>query len=265
VCDSCGSETKRTSANQKRCHSCAKSVEHKRAWQSEKAKGDEYLEAKRQKKREWASRNKNKIRENGKAYREKNSERISSEQKKYASENKDRRLMYHKKWRDRNRDKVNTSSLKTRMQESSKQRARAYRKTIMQNPIIRLTQSLRCRVKQAFRNASVSKDCGTFELLGMTGKEFQEYLMNYPGKDSSFTMENYGKTWVVDHIRPIASFDMSDPEHRKVAFHYTNCQPLGKKENGSKGNFWKGYWWKDGKPFLYPCVIEFNKTKDCSA
>ena len=43
--------------------------------------------------------------------------------------------------------------------------------------------------------------------------------------------ENYDS----DHCRPIASFDLSNPEHQYDAFHWNNCQFLLTSKNHSKG------------------------------
>jgi len=47
--------------------------------------------------------------------------------------------------------------------------------------------------------------------------------------------DNYGSYWHIDHIRPCASFDLTDPEQQKDCFDFTNLQPLEAKENIRKG------------------------------
>ena len=50
------------------------------------------------------------------------------------------------------------------------------------------------------------------------------------------TRDNHGfRGWHIDHIKPVSSFDLSDPEEQKKCFHYTNLQPLWWWENLSKG------------------------------
>ena len=42
--------------------------------------------------------------------------------------------------------------------------------------------------------------------------------------------------WHVDHIRPVASFDLTNEEEFKKCFHYTNLQPLWADENLKKSD-----------------------------
>lgn len=53
------------------------------------------------------------------------------------------------------------------------------------------------------------------------------------------TWDNHGvRGWHVDHIRPIASFDKSDPDWAHAACHYTNLQPLWATDNLAKADKW---------------------------
>lgn len=47
--------------------------------------------------------------------------------------------------------------------------------------------------------------------------------------------ENYGQ-WEVDHIKSLASFDLTDPIQLAEACNFSNLQPLWALDNNRKGN-----------------------------
>ena len=40
----------------------------------------------------------------------------------------------------------------------------------------------------------------------------------------------------LDHVRPLSSFDLTDPNQLKEASHFSNIQPLLKQDNRKKGS-----------------------------
>jgi hypothetical protein len=49
------------------------------------------------------------------------------------------------------------------------------------------------------------------------------------------TWENHGQ-WEIDHIKPVASFNLVEVDEQRKAFHFTNLQPLWKSENRRKAD-----------------------------
>jgi hypothetical protein len=101
----------------------------------------------------------------------------------------------------------------------------------LSDPEYRITHNLRMRLNRAVKGTARADS--TCDLLGCKIDFYIQYLESkfLPG----MTFENYGK-WHIDHIKPCASFDLSDPEQQRACFHYTNTQPLWMIDNLRKGS-----------------------------
>ena len=79
------------------------------------------------------------------------------------------------------------------------------------------------------------------EDIGCTNKEFKEYINKkiqyyntYISTDTLMTLDNLQ----LDHIKPICRFNLKDKDDFSKCCHYTNIQPLLKKDNFSKHSTW---------------------------
>jgi hypothetical protein len=98
------------------------------------------------------------------------------------------------------------------------------------DPGFRLLESLRKRLCKVMRGES--KSSPTKELVGCSIGYLRDWLawQFQPGMG----WHNYGQ-WHIDHIRPCASFDLTDPAQQRECFHFQNLQPLWAKDNIRKG------------------------------
>lgn len=117
--------------------------------------------------------------------------------------------------------------------ERVKERYAEYERKRIKDPHRKLATSLRIRLYQAlkkgYKSGSAVRD------LGCSVEDFRKYLESkfQPG----MTWDNYGKKgWQIDHIIPLASFNLEDREQLLKACHYTNLQPLWWYDNYSKGS-----------------------------
>lgn len=101
-----------------------------------------------------------------------------------------------------------------------------------------MRERLRSRLREAAKASKTYKKAGSFtESLGCSNQQLREHLESLflPG----MSWDNYGfghDKWNIDHIRPLSSFDLTDPEQYKLAAHYTNTQPMWQPDNFRKGN-----------------------------
>lgn len=135
-------------------------------------------------------------------------------------QNRGKKLLYAKEWREKN-------SERRRIWQ------RGYLRKKREDPQYRAIQNARVRINTALSERGLWKKGKTVELLGMNTKSLVLFL------ESKFlegmTWKNR-KLWHIDHIKPLASFDLSDLEQQKLAFHYSNLQPLWAHDNLIKGS-----------------------------
>ena len=87
--------------------------------------------------------------------------------------------------------------------------------------------------QQVARIKRAGKAAGDYcEILGCTFDHAQRHI-EAKFKEGMHWL-NHG-SWHIDHIIPIAWFDLTDRQQLLAASHYTNLQPLWAKENLSKG------------------------------
>ena len=100
----------------------------------------------------------------------------------------------------------------------------------MKDPGYRIARNLRNRLWYALEGRAASQQ--TLQLLGCSIADLKQHLQQQFSEGMSW--ENYGD-WHVDHIRPCASFDLTDPAQQAICLHFSNLQPLWAFDNLSKG------------------------------
>lgn len=162
-----------------------------------------------------------------KAYHEANKEKIKA----YRKANKEKILERKKAFRKANKEKIRAEKKAYYAANKAKIFAKA-RQRYKRDVQHRLASNMRCRLGAAIKNQK--KTGSAVRDLGCTISELKRHL------EAQFTegmsWENWAHDgWHIDHIKPLASFDLTDRKQLLEACHYTNLQPLWAKENLSKG------------------------------
>jgi hypothetical protein len=140
---------------------------------------------------------------------------------------------FMRKWRQENQQIVSArkKAYETEHADARRKRKRAYDKSrLASDPVYKLNLYLRKRLNLALKNNS--KAGSAVRLLGCSIDDFKARLeaMWSPG----MSWDNYGD-WHIDHIQPLAAFDLLDKAQLAVACHFSNLQPLWKADNLRKG------------------------------
>ena len=165
------------------------------------------------------------VQERVKKYREDNKEKLDEARKEYNEINKEILAEKSKEYRAANREKISAAA-KERLKNDEQ---------------ARLAHNLRARFHDALKRADVIKTESTFDLIGCSAPDLKLFIEgkflegmtwdNY-GSDRNGTVKNF---WHIDHIKPVAVFDLTKEDQRKECFHFNNLQPLWAKDNWNKG------------------------------
>lgn len=185
-------------------------------------------------------------------WRAKNPDKVKNYNRKYAQTHKDKINAWSRKWRSRNKAKYKQLARKYQTKRYSNHReeilasnalwkgqnrehlTRYRRKRKIErwsiDPEYRIREGLRHRIYLAVKRKRPRR---TMELLGCSWAQFKLHLQSLfkPG----MTWANYGyRGWHIDHKRPCASFNLTDPKEQSECFHYSNLQPLWMSDNFKK-------------------------------
>ena len=196
--------------------------------------------------------NKDKIKACSKAWGESHPDEMKAYKKAYHLNNRDKRLadmkVYNKEYKSklskaelhaqqktyRNANKPLLNAKSKAYNATHKDKINSYRKRKYKTNIqFRLSKVLRGRLFRALKRNQ--KTGSAVRDLGCSILEFKTYLESK--FQSGMTWDNQGE-WHIDHIKPLASFDLTNRDQFLIACHYTNLQPLWATENIVKSDNW---------------------------
>ena len=103
------------------------------------------------------------------------------------------------------------------------------------DPISHLLSLQRRRINYILKEQKIQKDKTTLEYLGCTSKFLYDHIQN------QLTGEMKIHGYEIDHIKPIAKFDLTNIEELYKCCHWSNLQPLLIKDNRHKSDKWTEY------------------------
>lgn len=139
------------------------------------------------------------------------------------------------KWASKPEIKARKRELSAKYRKTPEYRAKIlkyHKERTARDPQFLLSKRSRTRLRSALRMVNIQKSKRTKDYIGCSYAFLKKHI------ESQF---RDGMTWDkpnsfhIDHIRPVSSFNLLDPEQLKQAFHWTNLQPLTPEENMKKG------------------------------
>ena len=163
---------------------------------------------------------------------------IRNQDPKRKEQNRERLIRFRQKNPDKNKEynkKYSTGKNRDKYLAQKRERNKKY---YINNVQYKLGQLLRYRLWISLKEQNSDNINSAKELLGCSKEELIEHLESQFSE--GMTWENWSlNSWHIDHIRPVSSFDLSDPAQVKECFHYSNLQPLWAIDNLKKSDSWE--------------------------
>lgn len=173
--------------------------------------------------------------------RNKNRDKWLAKQAEWRMNNRDKIKQYHiakreenlrrfKEYREQNVDKIKEnkhlyySKIENKIKRNKKQKDR---KKV--DEAFRIMCNIRTRIHNVLKQNKSNK---TDELLGCSKTQLKEWLSFQLTDELSW--DNYGTLWHIDHVIPLAFFDLVDINEQWLAFHWSNLRPLYACDNLEK-------------------------------
>ena len=168
-------------------------------------------------------------------YWKKNKEKISRKHKEYYQNNKDYFRKFQKEWleKEENKEKNKLYRKKWYYKGGKLVNQKYRREKLKSDPAFRAGINLRLRLNEYIKKGKYRKFGSFRDKLGCDWDFFKRYMEEQFVEDMSW--ENYGTYWHIDHIIPLAAWDLSKEEDQKLAAHYSNLRPLKAIDNLKKG------------------------------
>ena len=175
----------------------------------------------------YIEKNKEKIAAKAREYNEKNKVKISARRREYQRKNAEKISSYLRKYNEKNKEKLVAKRQRKEVKERINKRLRERRK---EDPQFRLTNNMRNALKRSLQKAKTKKKQTSFKYFYCSPSFLFERI------EKMRVERGLNEDFHVDHMLPLDSFDLSNPEQLKRAWHWSNLQAISPKENLRKSN-----------------------------
>ena len=161
-----------------------------------------------------------------KAWRDNNKEKIQN----YHLDKRDANLERFKEYREENKENIKVyKKIYSQKPENKTKRNEKDKKRRKEDEAYRIMNNLRTRIYNVLKQKKTDR---SDKLIGCNKTQLQQWISSQFYDNLSW--DNYAEVWQIDHVIPIAFFDLTDKKQQLLAFNWSNLRPLYSEENGNK-------------------------------